>query len=440
MYESFALRMMYDCTSCGSGFPINGLAESVDCPQCGHHYNFGVNFWTSCFDEDALEEARGLEPGQLRTVNSMSNFGTMQYHYGPALPACPECETPVALDFWSETKNPEAKEIVCGACEFPIALRPANDIARAISPSARYIANERGIDPDALEVERKTEPVMFACLQCGAGLQVDGSSRNVTCQFCEAGNYLPEGLWRQLNPVPTASYFYLLLQLSEEKAQQKRMERDLALAANPDQGDAEAYILALIKLTEHPSLQVRTTLAENTKNPVLLEILAQDAHPKVRSALIPTLFSGAVDQAHTAKLVELLSKDPDPKCRFVLASQTQDSDLVERLARDANHLVRSGALLENSLGPSLAGRESLLMEIADGDDDDAKLRLAENLSTPEAVLMTLCRDGNAAVRQAARQTLGPRAPRNPAMTVAMILLAIIAVAFLAAFIVFDFSL
>ncbi len=44
----------------------------------------------------------------------------------------------------------------------------------------------------------------------GGKLPVDGASRTVTCPHCSAANYLPDGLWLQLNPTPRVQAFFLV--------------------------------------------------------------------------------------------------------------------------------------------------------------------------------------------------------------------------------------
>lgn len=345
MYKSIALQLMYDCNSCGSGFPVNGLTDGIDCPHCGHQYNLDQEFWTSTFDSNTIREALSLEPRQVSTVTSMGPYGTLRYHCGHDLPKCPECDTRNEVDGLTEGDT----ELVCTKCEFPLALRPADRLARAISSSARFIINERGVGPNAVELERKTELVLFACLKCGAGLEVDGTSRNVTCQYCDSSNYLPEGLWRQLNPVPTVSYFNLILE-DEQALAREQLRTDFDDAAEPALLDEDR----LIELTRHSNARVREKLAKNTEDEKILDLLARDSDPDVLTAMLDSTSGTLEGSARYEKIMT--------------------------------------ALAAHRLG-------------------NVRLRAAADSNTPEAVLLKLLEDSSEPVREQARLTLGPRAPR-----------------------------
>ncbi len=346
MYKSIVLQLMYDCNSCGSGFPVNGLTDGIDCPHCGHQYNLDQEFWTSTFDANTIREALAMEPRHVSTVTSMGPYGTLRYHCGHDLPKCPECDTRNEVDGLTEGDT----ELVCTECEFPLSLRPADHLARAIAGSARFIINERGVGPDAVELERKTELVLFACLKCGAGLEVDGTSRNVTCQYCDSSNYLPEGLWRELNPVPTVSYFNLILE-DEQAVARRQLNTDFGDAAEPALLDKAR----LIELARHPNGRVREKVAKNTANETILDLLANDSDPDVLYAILDS----------------------------------------------------TSGTLEGS-----ARYEKIMTALAAHRRGDVRLRAAADSHTSEEVLLTLLEDSSQAVRDQARSTLGPRAPRS----------------------------
>lgn len=54
------------------------------------------------------------------------------------------------------------------------------------------------------------KPTVMACMSCGGSLPVDGSARLVTCQYCDANNYLPDGLWLALHPAAKRETWYVV--------------------------------------------------------------------------------------------------------------------------------------------------------------------------------------------------------------------------------------
>src|SRR4029078_2601772 len=44
---------------------------------------------------------------------------------------------------------------------------------------------------------------------CRAGLQIEGSSRMVDCQYCSSSVYLPDDLWQRFHPVAEVKRWFL---------------------------------------------------------------------------------------------------------------------------------------------------------------------------------------------------------------------------------------
>ena len=74
--------------------------------------------------------------------------------------------------------------------------RPADALVATVFPGARAVYGE-GPEGDA---RPSAQPLVFACMSCGGGLKVDGTSRVVACRFCNDSNFLPDTLWLQMHP------------------------------------------------------------------------------------------------------------------------------------------------------------------------------------------------------------------------------------------------
>jgi hypothetical protein len=153
---------------------------------------------------------------------------------------------------------------------------------------------------------------MFGCLACGAGLRVDGSVRTVACPSCDVDNYLPDALWRRFRPVRKTRGFHVVCDLNPLD-----VERIQA---------------------ESPTWQIRHRIAQETRTPAILALLAQDSDSDVREAV-------AANTEVAADTQLLLVQDSDSDVRELLAAnpratddalavllQDDDTDVIEALA------------------------------------------------------------------------------------------------------------
>jgi hypothetical protein len=75
-------------------------------------------------------------------------------------------------------------------------MRPADDLVTTVFPDAQRVYGEAADG----EAQPTSEPLVFACMSCGGGLKVDGTSRVVACKFCNDSNFLPDALWLRMHP------------------------------------------------------------------------------------------------------------------------------------------------------------------------------------------------------------------------------------------------
>jgi hypothetical protein len=274
MYESFTLRMMVDCKGCGLPVPVNGVAEQVTCGRCGASQVIPREVWTLCFDSAVFHTVMGYEEGREGEGTMRGHGVSVSYAHGRRRPRCPSCEGP-DLDLEELARAVGAGSVPCPGCGDRIALRPADELCRAINPEARFVVGEAVASAEVEALQRKREPVMFSCMGCGGALQVDGSERSVTCSYCSAPNYLPDGLWQQLNPVPTARVFFLVCEYGPGTL-------PVALAEARAPGLPHEVYAAL---AGHGDFRVRAALARNPDVPLAdLHRLAKDDDTRVQEA------------------------------------------------------------------------------------------------------------------------------------------------------------
>jgi hypothetical protein len=182
--------------------PINGIVGSIRCYHCGEVNRLEQAFWTWFLHDDLFE--RAFQP-PVEEKRSGRIQPVCWVFYRPRMPRCRRCDGPEI--------DPDAlvgaASCFCPGCGAAIPVRAADDLCRAIHKGARVVVGE-STSPAEQAVQARTTPMLFACMGCGGALTVDGSTQAVTCTFCNAPNYLPDGLWNQLHPVPRPHDFYFV--------------------------------------------------------------------------------------------------------------------------------------------------------------------------------------------------------------------------------------
>jgi DNA-directed RNA polymerase subunit RPC12/RpoP len=167
------------------------------------------------FDEDTLSEASHCEEGNACTSSVISGDMKFDLAYGRRFPRCQVCKDELTDDTkWNLADVKQAVGIIrCKKCNNASLIRKPDEFVSSLFsfPVHAIIGEDPEQKPDE---EYKGKLMMFACLQCGAGLKVDGSSRVVACTYCNTDNFLPEDLWRRLHPVVKPVVFFIVADYS----------------------------------------------------------------------------------------------------------------------------------------------------------------------------------------------------------------------------------
>jgi DNA-directed RNA polymerase subunit RPC12/RpoP len=288
-YESIMLQAFFvNCEGCGARVPVNDIAESISCSRCGHHIALR-EFWTDSFAKSVfgtidlepkvrkfLDVGRALDAEGIQCA--ISGSPSAELKIGRQSPTCQGCKG--QLDPAALAASLDAGACSCPACGARVRLRRADALCLAMRPTLRLLVGEGVGGAVEGEMQKLRQPVLFACMGCGANLPVDGTARMVTCTYCNAPNYLPDGLWQAINPVPKMTPLFLVCEHDERARYMSRLQ-DRGFACTEAQKPSlphEAYAA----LAAHEESEVRRTLAQNPAAPLdLLEQLALDSDPDV---------------------------------------------------------------------------------------------------------------------------------------------------------------
>lgn len=383
--EGFPIQLSITCRACRQPLPVNALSRTAWCANCGNSTALDEDFWTTVFGPDELAEALELEPGSGTQKSVFMGGAETQIAYGRRLPRCQSCQSELDPNVFQAAADYGAMQ--CGGCGEHIRARHADDLVRALVPQALYVLNEGPTATDAREEMGATQAVTFACTQCGASLQADGSSRSVQCIYCQANNYLPDGLWFRLHPPSTVRTFFVVAEIGADQRMMAQLA-DEDRAEEIAKGDQLSPEVA-VALASHEDSDVREALAENPLAPQeALRPMASDSSDRVRQRV-------AQHQLAPPDVLATLMNDSEDRVRSNAAANpaTPREAVAARAATERDRDVLK-AMLQ---------RRGLHAELSNNPSKEAKELLLEDPNTPSEVLKTLAKTDDPLIQERVRK-------------------------------------
>lgn len=188
------LQVRVDCPECGLPVPLNGPWRSFHCHSCQADSKIDAAKWGDILESVRDDLGTGGR-GRVCPITIFDEFNT-RILAARAMPRCPQCKASLPGSDTIETET----TLVCPDCGRKIPAFPVPQWLSELVPSAAVLLNATLQDTPAGPDAGGVKPVMFACLQCGSPLKVDGTTRVLTCGSCDADCYLPDPLWLRLHP------------------------------------------------------------------------------------------------------------------------------------------------------------------------------------------------------------------------------------------------
>ena len=209
MLIGISYRTSTTCPECRQEVPVSHLRPTMLCSHCQattDRIGAGIAWWT---DDTAGDFATRLvlKRPEGNVGHTKTSKFSLEFFRGPA--DCPECHHPMTNAGLDAGLASGAFKCPCG---FSCPCRAAEPSLVERFGYARWLLGEA---PDESGAPKGEHAIMVACMSCGAGLKVDGSSRTVDCQYCNMANYLPDGLWLRLHPAPRLEWFRLVIEIDE---------------------------------------------------------------------------------------------------------------------------------------------------------------------------------------------------------------------------------
>jgi hypothetical protein len=145
---------------------------------------------------------------------------TLKLQYGRLAAQCEPCKEPFPLEqiggALPPVGSPAEGQVACGKCGKRARVRrPPPWFVEATNPSAVALVGETLAAFTAGEPKKSAGPQKLHCYGCGGPLQVDGSTRNIHCQYCSQAIVIPDDVWLRLHPAETSERWWVLLDLGD---------------------------------------------------------------------------------------------------------------------------------------------------------------------------------------------------------------------------------
>ncbi|MCX5742221.1 MAG: hypothetical protein NT062_06975 [Proteobacteria bacterium] len=171
------VRLAYTCPECGGPVPLNRVAADVFCHHCLSSLDAGdawpANLLGRCWDEPPTAWEIGKRRRSIHLKLSV---------------------------------KPEVERL--GTLPAGLSVRATDAFTDSVFPGVLRLHGEvEAVIRGAMTAA--SQPLLFACLGCGAGLKVDGSARVVACDYCHESCFLPDDLWLRMHPVTRRRWLVL---------------------------------------------------------------------------------------------------------------------------------------------------------------------------------------------------------------------------------------
>jgi hypothetical protein len=205
------LKVRVDCPECGSAVLVDGPYKKVPCAACGAKVVLTKSWqWIV---ERAQEERGGesfrslvlMQAGRDAIGNIYVAFNKDQP------PVCPSCDEVLdEVDGDSGVPNGTDGTFHCPSCGSAHPTWPVPGHLKKAGVLQVFLAPREAPQAGGAMPEGSTKPIVFACPNCGANLEIGADSNRVrTCAYCDVDSYLPADLWNRLHPVRRRRAFWL---------------------------------------------------------------------------------------------------------------------------------------------------------------------------------------------------------------------------------------
>ncbi len=133
----------------------------------------------------------GQGMNSMRIGTQLTNLSLARFN-----PYCDKCKT----DFEPTWTEQVGKEYKCSSCGIMYPVNKPQPWLKKRVPKIKYLVNALlEYTPPAKPTSSK--PIIITCPSCSAGLDVNGSTRFIDCNYCSSQIYLSDDIWMKFHTV-----------------------------------------------------------------------------------------------------------------------------------------------------------------------------------------------------------------------------------------------
>jgi DNA-directed RNA polymerase subunit RPC12/RpoP len=220
LLKTCRIQLQINCPGCNSFHNVSSLTDFEHCQNCGKGINAGKLFQGPIFG--AADTTKYLSVFLSGNVQQMGGGGANQpgsYRITvSSLPVyCEECETLVPGQDITEAVESK-KPYSCRKCNHVMPVKEADSLIKSFHPQAIAAVNDAsGFDLNEKQGDDKSILLVFKCMTCGAGLEIDKKTdRSTNCSYCGNANYIPDTIWYKLHPGDEAQPIFMMIDITED--------------------------------------------------------------------------------------------------------------------------------------------------------------------------------------------------------------------------------
>ena len=234
-YYWVAIEVTFKCRMCAFDVPLNHLDMdgAVVCAKCGLEQAFEVAHWRHVLQNAQNTGDTWMDDSEIGESKSSSwedgiGENNLTVFASPGYPRCAKCHAQLEIGAEGDSTTTSCS---CGekaSYEIP---KTASRMMRSLRA---LVADEHRTDRKAVKDNSNASAIAVACPSCNAPLDVNESSKFITCTFCNTTSRIPDRTWFRISgKEPKTQPIWLLFQgksarrtaLEEEKEKEQREQK-----------------------------------------------------------------------------------------------------------------------------------------------------------------------------------------------------------------------
>ena len=184
--------------------PINALVTRAPCPACQRPVEVSIERWQRLLANIVPPDAPPGKTGSVALMGDPIKLDSVRED-----PRCARCQTAIP----DEAAGFAARGFtMCPGCGARLGVRPPPESLAPVLRGASLICGE-DLDQVAQKpgaaAPKSAHPIELRCATCSGPLHVDGTQRNVHCEYCGSDMFLPDDVWLRLHPISEVRPFYV---------------------------------------------------------------------------------------------------------------------------------------------------------------------------------------------------------------------------------------